>query len=168
MEHQTNEQEGLKIVRNFNAPKTLVFNAFENADAFAAWWGPVGMPVTVSSFDFQHGGKLHYKMQGNGQTMWGLFVFRNINRPDLLEFVSSFSDENGNVCPPPFPMDFPREVFNRLTLEENDGITTLTLSGHPINASPEQEAAYLAMIPNMAHGFSGTLDQLDAYLSKSK
>ncbi len=166
MEHQTNKKEGIKIVRDFNAPKALVFDAFATAEAFAEWWGPVGMPVTVLHFDFKQGGKVHYKMDGNGQTMWGVFKYKNIVRPDLVEFVSSFSDESGNICNSPFPIDFPLEIFNQLTLEENNGITTITLSGHPINATTEQEATYYSMLENMSQGFAGTFNQLEAYLTK--
>ncbi|MES2380923.1 MAG: SRPBCC domain-containing protein [Bacteroidota bacterium] len=166
MENQPDKKEGLKIVREFNAPKALVFDAFATAEAFAEWWGPVGMPVTVLHFDFKQGGKLHYKMEGNGQTMWGVFNYKNIIRPDSLAFVSSFSDESGNICNSPFPIDFPLEIFNQLTLEEKNGVTILTLSGHPINATPEQEATYNSMFENMSQGFAGTFNQLDAYLAK--
>lgn len=166
MTTQTERREGLKIVRIFNAPKTLVFDAFATAAAFAEWWGPVGMPVSVVHFDFTPGGKVHYKMVGAGQTMWGLFNYKNIVRPDLLSFVSSFSDESGNICKAPFPIDFPREILNEMTFEEHQRVTTITLSGHPINATPEQEATYYAMIDNMNQGFAGTLNQLEAYLSK--
>ncbi len=166
MELQTNKKEGLKIVRTFSAPKVLVFDAFATAEAFAEWWGPVGMPVSVLDFDFKQGGKVHYKMEGNGQTMWGVFNYKNIVRPDLLEFVSSFSDESGNICKSPFPIEFPLEIFNQLTLEENNGITTITLTGHPINATAEQEATYYSMIENMNQGFAGTFDQLETYLTK--
>ena len=164
--NQTVKKDGLTIVRDFKAPKTLVFEAFSKAEAFAEWWGPVGMPVTVLHFDFKQNGKLHYKMEGKGQTMWGVFIYRNIVYPDLIEFVNSFSDESGNICKAPFPIDFPYEIFNHLTLEENNGITTVTLSGHPINATPEQEATYYSMIENMSQGFNGTLNQLEAYLTK--
>ena len=166
MEHQTTKKEGLKIVRDFNAPKALVFDAFATAEAFAEWWGPIGMPITVLDFDFKQGGKVHYKMEGNGQTMWGIFNYHNIVKPDLLEFVSSFSDEGGNICKAPFPMEFPLEIFNQITLEENNGITTLTLSGHPINATSEQEATYYSMTANMSQGFAGTFNQLEAYINK--
>ncbi len=164
--NQTDKKEGLKIVRDFKAPKSLVFNAFSTAEAFAEWWGPAGMPITIIHFDFKQGGKAHYKMEGNGQTMWGVFRYHNIKNPDLIEFVSSFSDEDGNICKPPFPMEFPLELFNQLTLVENGGVTTITLSGYPINATPEQEATYYSMIANMSQGFSGTLNQLEAYLAK--
>ena len=117
--NQTVTKEGLKIVRDFKAPKALVFQAFSTKDAFAEWWGPVGMPITVLHFDFKQNGKLHYKMEGKGQTMWGIFIYRKIVNPDLIEFVNSFSDESGNICKAPFPIDFPYEIFNQLTLEEN-------------------------------------------------
>ena len=164
--NQTDKKDGLKIVRDFKAPKSLVFKAFSTAEAFAEWWGPVGMPITVLHFDFKPGGKLHYKMEGNGQTMWGIFIYRKIVNPDSIEFVNSFSDESGQICKAPFPMEFPREIFNQLTLEENNGITTATLTGYPINATPEQEATYYSMMANMSQGFEGTLNQLDVYLTK--
>lgn len=166
MENQTEKKQGLKIVRDFNAPKAVVFDAFATAEAFAEWWGPVGMPATVLHFDFKTGGKLHYKMEGNGQIMFGVFNYKNIIKPDLLEFVSSFSDEEGNICSSPFPIDFPLEIFNKLTLEEHNGITTITLSGHPVNATAEQEATYYSMFESMSQGFAGTFDQLEAYLTQ--
>ena len=161
-----NRKNGLKIVRDFKAPKELVFNAFATAEAFGEWWGPVGMPVTVKELDFTPGGKLLYKMEGHGQVMWGMFVYKTIQPYDLLEFVTSFSDEQGNICTSPFPMDFPLEIFNQLTLTESDGITTLTLQGHPINATEAQEATYASIMDNMNQGFKGTFGQLETYLQK--
>jgi uncharacterized protein YndB with AHSA1/START domain len=35
--NQTDKKDGLKIVRDFKAPKSLVFQAFSNAEAFAEW-----------------------------------------------------------------------------------------------------------------------------------
>ena len=165
MENQPNKKDGLRITRKFKAPKTLVFDAFASAEAFAAWWGPAGMPVSVINFDFRAGGKVHYKMEGHGQTMWGIFNYKNVTRPDLLEFISSFSDESGNTCKSPFPMDFPLEVFNQITLEEKEGVTTLTLTGHPVDATAEQEATYRSMFDGMQQGFAGTFDQLETYLN---
>jgi uncharacterized protein YndB with AHSA1/START domain len=161
-------KDGLKIVRAFNAPKALVFQAFANAKAFSEWWGPAGMPVTVKHFDFRKGGKTHYKMEGNGQVMWGVFNYGNIVEPDLIEFVSSFSDEGGNICKGPFPIDFPFEIFNQITLNEKNGITTLTLQGHPINATTEQIAVYHSIMQNMQEGFEGTFNQLEMYLAKDQ
>src|ERR1700750_2935401 len=164
MTDHTNKKPGLKIVRYFNAPKEVVFEAFANAEAMAEWWGPAGMPVTVKSFNFTPRGKFHYKMEGNGQVMWGLFKYIKITRPELVTFISSFSDEEGNVSKSPFLMDFPLEIFNELTLADHNGRTMLTLQGHPINATPGQEATYASITANMEEGFAGTFDQLERYL----
>ncbi|MES2690716.1 MAG: SRPBCC domain-containing protein [Bacteroidota bacterium] len=166
MTAHSNKKEGLKIVRHFNAPKALVFEAFSSAEAFAEWWGPTGMPVSVTHFDFRAGGKTHYKMEGNGHVMWGLFQYKNISSPDLIEFISSFSDEEGNVCKAPFPIEFPDKVFNRITLTEHKGVTTLALEGHPIDPTNEQEATYYSMTESMEQGFGGTFNQLEQYLLK--
>ncbi|MES3016387.1 MAG: SRPBCC domain-containing protein [Bacteroidota bacterium] len=157
-------EKGLKIVRHFNAPKEVVFEAFADPDALSEWWGPVGMSLEVNSLNFIPGGKFHYKMEGGGQVMWGLFVYGNINRYDLIEFISSFSDDKGNVCTSPFPMDFPLEIFNQITLTELNGRTTLTLQGHPINATAAQESTYSGIKENMQEGFAGTLDKLEKYI----
>ena len=160
----TKKKNELTIVREFSAPKDLVFGAFANAKALAEWWGPAGMPVTVVSFDFKPNGKFHYKMEGQGKVMWGLFVYRNILSPDLIEFVSSFSDEHGNIAKAPFEIDFPAEIFNKITFEEKNGITKITLQGHPLNATEAQETTYNTMHENMQQGFNGTFNQLEQYI----
>ncbi len=161
----TNKEE-FKIVREFKASKELVFNAFSNAEALAQWWGPKEMPIKVIKLDFRPKGIFHYKMEGNGNVMWGLFVYGKINKPDLIEFVNSFSNEKGEICKAPFDMAWPLEVFNRLTLAENNGLTTLTLAGHPINATEEEEKTYYAFTASMQQGFGSTFDQLDEYLRR--
>ncbi|MES2618455.1 MAG: SRPBCC domain-containing protein [Bacteroidota bacterium] len=160
------QKKQFSIVREFNASKQKVFNAFSTAEAMEQWWGPAGMNIIVSSFDFSPNGKFHYKMEAGDNVMWGLFVFKTIINPDVIEFVNSFSDEDGNIAKPPFDMDFPLEIFNRLTFEETNGITKVTLQGHPINATDNQEAVYHSITDSMIEGFGGTFDKLDAYLLK--
>lgn len=62
--NQTEKKEGLTIVRHFNAPKQVVFDAFANAEAMGEWWGPAGMDLTVKTFEFKPG--------GNFTTRWKL------------------------------------------------------------------------------------------------
>src|SRR4051812_15137541 len=92
----------LKIVREFNAPKDIVFDAFSTAEGMAEWWGPVGFTITVNQFNFEPNGILHYRMESDGMVIWGRFIYKKIQRPDLIEFIDSFSDESGAIKKAPF------------------------------------------------------------------
>jgi uncharacterized protein YndB with AHSA1/START domain len=66
----------------------------------------------------------------------------------------------------PMHATWPLEVLNTLTLSEQDGKTTLTLHGGPINATEEERKTFESGREGMRQGFTGTFDQLDAYLAK--
>jgi len=159
----------LVITRTLDAPRDLVFKAWTEPQHLAEWWGPAGMRLRVVKFDLQPGGIFHYAMVAqNGAEMFGRMAYREITPPERLVWVNSFADAEGNVAQSAyFPNnEFPLEILNVLTLTEQGGKTKLSLSGSPINATAEQEAFYLGMIPNMEQGFGGTFDKLVAYLAK--
>lgn len=156
------------ISYTFNAPKQLVFNAFSTVEALNEWWGPGNATNSVISLDFKPGGIFHYKMEAGGHVNYGRFIFGRIEPYDLLEFTNAFADEHANPVKAPFGFDFPLEVFNRVTFSESNGKTTITLSGGPINATPEQIKVYKELNSSMQQGFSATFSQLAEYLAKSK
>jgi len=159
--------EDLVITRNFRAGKQKVFDAWAKSENLQQWWGPKGFDTSVKAFELKRDGVFHYSIQaGNGQAMWGKFVYGNVNAPECIEYVSSFSDEEGNVTRAPFSTSWPLEISNTLTFSEADGITTLTLKGKPVNASPEEQETFMANVENIRHGFAGTLDQLEAFLAQ--
>jgi uncharacterized protein YndB with AHSA1/START domain len=100
-----------------------------------------------------------------GHEMWGRFVYRDITAPERLVYVSSFSDDSAGLTRAPFKDTFPLEILNTLTLSEQDGKTVLTLRGRPLNATAEEVATFIDMLPSMQQGFGGTFDQLAAYLA---
>ena len=57
-------------------------------------------------------------------------------------------------------------MLNTLTLEEENGLTTLTLVSEPWNATESEKSAFNSIYENMQQGFGGTLNQLEAYLKK--
>jgi len=156
------------VSHSFDAPKQLVFNAFSTAEALAEWWGPANASVGVVSLDFTPGGIFHYKMEGGGHVSYGRFVFGKIEPYDLLEFRSSFADEQATPVKAPFGFDFPLEVFNRITFSESEGKTTITLTGGPIDATDAQIKVYKDLTSSMQEGFAATFNQLRDYLAKSK
>jgi uncharacterized protein YndB with AHSA1/START domain len=159
--------EELVITRQFNAPRDVVFRAFTSADQLAQWWGPKGWEMQTCKLDLRPGGRFHYGMRmADGQTMWGRFVFREIDPPRRLVWVNSFSDENGGLTKPPFPMPWPPEIVNHVTFEEHGGKTTVTLRSSPIHATEAERETFSNGHSSMQQGFGGTFDQLDAHLSR--
>lgn len=167
-DHQTNGAPEFILAYEFDAPKELVFDAFGNAEALNEWWGPVETNNSVIRLDFRPGGIFHFKMEAGGNVNYGRFLFGRIEPHYLLEFTNAFADEHANVVRPPFDIPLPLEIFYRLVFAEHNGKTTITLSGKPVNGSPEEVEGFLAIGPNMQEGFGATFDELSRYLNKQK
>jgi uncharacterized protein YndB with AHSA1/START domain len=157
------------LTRVFNAPRAEVWKAFTEAGRLTQWWGPKGFTMEVAKLDLRPGGVFHYGMRSPaGHEMWGKFVYREIAPPERLVFVVSFTDAEGNIQRHPMSATWPLEVLNTMTLTEEDGKTTLHMSGVPINATEEEEKTFDAGRQSMQQGFKGTLDQLEEFLRKSE
>lgn len=150
----------------FDAPKKSVFNAFSNADALNAWWGPVECKNTVISLDFRPGGIFHYQMDNNGSIAYGRMLFVKIEPYDLLEINNAFADENANPVSAPFDIKIPKEIFYRFRFSEQNGKTTIHMTGEPVNATAEEIAGFQSISEGMEMGFGATFFKLARYLKK--
>ncbi|MGO4350041.1 SRPBCC domain-containing protein [Paenibacillus sp. MCAF9] len=159
--------KGVFLKREFNAPRELVYKVWTEPDHFGNWWGPQGFTIEVVKMEVRPNGMfIGCQKSPDGQhVMWGKFVYQEVQPPEKLIWVQSFSDENGNTIRAPFNPQWPLEILNILTLEEVEGKTILTLQGGPLNASDEEQAAYDAMAPMAVQGMEGTFEQLAKYLS---
>jgi uncharacterized protein YndB with AHSA1/START domain len=164
---QTNEQAKFNFTYEFDAPKELVFNAFGNAEALNEWWGPAETENSVISLDFRPGGTFHYKMINNGKASYGRFLFGRIQPCDLLEFTNSFADEHANIVKAPFDIELPLAIFYRLTFNEQNRKTILTMTGEPVNANETEIETFLSINASMQQGFGATFQQLSVYLDKN-
>ena len=146
----------------------LVWKAWTEQERLAKWWGPKGFTFLSGKLDLRPGGLFHYGMRSpDGQEMWGKFVYREVAPQERLVFVVSFSDKNGDTTRHPASATWPQEVLNTLTLTEQDGKTTVTIQGHPINATEEERKTFDAARGSMQQGFKGTMDQLAEFLAKA-
>lgn len=163
------ENNQLVLTRVFAAPRDLVFQAWTDPEHFGKWWGPKGFTLAVSKMDVRPGGMfLGSQKSPEGHEMWGKFVYQEVNAPEKLVFVQSFSDDQGNTVRAPFNPNWPLEIINILTLSEEDGKTSLTLRGGPHNATEEEQAVFEGMLPMLQQGFGGTFDQLADYLASQQ
>lgn len=155
----------LVIVREFNAPRQLVFDSFTKPEHLLQWWGPKGSTINILTANIKPGGTFHYQLTApDNSIMFGKFVYREIVSPEKVVFVSSFADKAGHVIPTPFPIKFPNEILNTWTLTEQNNKTTITLRGEPINGTEEEHEGFRNLFSSMEKGFGGTFDQLDEHL----
>ena len=158
------------ISRAFNAPREAVWEAWTKPEHLRQWFGPKGAKMLHATVDLRIGGVFHFCMtHPNGMEMWGRWVYRTIQRPDRLEFISSFSNADGEITPAPFQGldDFPPEIWTTVTFVEHAGKsrgTVVTVEGRPFNGTKAQRDFYAAFHGSMHQGWTGTMQQLAEFL----
>jgi uncharacterized protein YndB with AHSA1/START domain len=157
------------ISRVLNAPRDLVWQCFTDPQRMKQWWGPKGFKVIASKMDLRVGGTYHYGMKSpDGKPMWGLFTYREVVPQQRLVFVNSFSDEAGGITRHPMAPTWPLQMLSTFTFEDaGDGKTKFTVRWAPLNPTPEERATFDAGHASMTGGWSGTMEQLEAYLAKA-
>jgi len=169
-ENQKSVSKDFVISRVLNAPRDLVWQCFTDPERMKQWWGPKGAKILKSDMDLRVGGTYHYGMQmPDGKVMWGRMVYREIAPPEMLVFINSFSDEAGGLARHPLAPTWPLEMLSTFTFDDLGGDKTkFTVRWSPHNATPEERAAFDAGHASMTGGWSGTMDQFEAYLANSK
>jgi uncharacterized protein YndB with AHSA1/START domain len=156
------------ITRVFDAPRELVWKAWTERERLMQWFGPKGSTIRVAKMDLRPGGSFHYCMQSpDGKEMWGKFVYREIVAPERIVLVNSFSDAAGGLTRHPMSPTWPLEMLATTTFAEQAGKTMLTVKWKPLNATEEERKTFDSAHGGMQQGWSGTFEQLAAYLAKA-
>jgi len=164
-----NGDQSAKFVasRTFSSPREAVFRAFTEPDQMKQWWPPKGFTMLVSNMDLRPGGSYHYAMRApDGTEMWGKFVFREVVPPERLVLVNSFSDPYGGLTRHPMSATWPLQMLSVFRFDAQDGGTVFSVEWSPLDPTVDERATFDASHEGMAQGWSGTLDQLAAYLAK--
>jgi uncharacterized protein YndB with AHSA1/START domain len=106
-------------VREFDAPRELVFEAWTDPKHLAQWWGPDGFTTTTSAFDMRPGGMWRFVMHGpDGRDYENRITFDEVVRPERLVYHHGGGDDVE-------PVQFRTTV----TFEDIGGRTRLTMRG---------------------------------------
>ena len=163
------EQGEFVIMRVFDAPRELVWKAWTEEEPLKQWFGPAGFTLSVAKLNVVPGGVFHYCMRAaNGVEMWGKWVFREVAALERIVLVNTFSNKHGNPIRHPYVAEWPLEMLTATTFEDEGEATKLTIRWHPIDASPAEQKTFDSMHDAMTQGWTGTFDQLAAYLVKSR
>jgi uncharacterized protein YndB with AHSA1/START domain len=157
----------IKVTHTFNAPRELVFKVFTESEHLKNWWGPKGWTFEVSKSDFHPGGVFHYSQNpADGNKMWVKFVYHIISTPEKIVYSSFFSNEEGNTVRAPFDPNWPMEILNNITFNEDDGKTTIIMIVEPVSPTEKEIKTFHDSKEMAKEGYSGTYFQLDEYLKK--
>ena len=108
----------LKITRTFDAPRTLVFDAWTNPESEVGWWGPKDFSKLMQEIDLQVGGRHRLGMvspKGEKHVSGG--VYHEIVPPERLVMTEAWEDSRGMPG---------HETLVMINLVERNGKTEMT------------------------------------------
>jgi uncharacterized protein YndB with AHSA1/START domain len=103
------------MIREFNAPRELVFRAFTEPSLIAKWWGSRNSTTTVDKLEAKHGGLWRFvsrDAEGNEYAFRG--VYHEVNKPERIVYTFEFEGMPGHI------------ILETISLEEKDGKTIVT------------------------------------------
>jgi uncharacterized protein YndB with AHSA1/START domain len=137
------------ITREFDAPRTLLFEVWTSPQHLPRWMlGPEGWTMPICEVDLRPGGAYRFvwrKPHGAEMTITG--TYRDIHPPERLVFTESWGKE--------WP-----ETVNHLVFTETGGKTTVTQTIR----YPSKAARDAAMKTGMRDGTVRGYARLDEYL----
>jgi len=139
------------MVRVFDAPRTMVFDAFTKCELLKRWFGPRDFSLAVCEGDFRVGGSWRFVLRGpDGSEMGMRGVIREMVRPERLVHLETFDD-------------YPGESLVTTELVERAGKTTVT-----VTVQYESKQVRDAVVEHgMEHGAAETYDKLAEFLASA-
>ena len=138
----------IRMTREFDAPRDLVFEAHSSCEHLQNWWGPRRYEVAECDIDFRPGGKWRVVHKGPEDEHEFYGEYREIVPPEKIVWTFEWGGLPGHVS------------VETMTLEEHDGKTTLTATS--VYDTVEDRDGMLDS--GAADGAAETWDRLDEYL----
>lgn len=156
-----------KIVREFNAPRQLVFDAWTQVKHLNNWMFPMpGCQCDFVSANIVDGGNsLHKITMPNGNDMWLLTRYEEVVSPERLVFLQYFSNEMGDRLPMPHLPNWPKDMLATLHFEEIAvDRTKLTFLWEPRDATAEELSVFESTRSDHGKGWGAGMEQLHIYI----
>lgn len=161
-----NSVEPTIITRDYDAPLSLMFEAWTQAEHIQKWQ----VPFKGFSFEYLHadvkagGSSLHKMASPNGFEMYLLTKYEAITPPDTIVFRQYNANEAGEIIPSPNNPNWPRELRTTIKLEAlAENKTRLQLIWQPIAPSEAEIAVFEASRGEHHKGWGAGLEQLAEY-----
>jgi uncharacterized protein YndB with AHSA1/START domain len=154
LEVTTPSEREIAMTRVFDAPRSLVFDAWTKPNLVKRWLGVrEGWTLPVCEIDLTVGGSYRFVWRGpDGAEMGMGGVYREITPPDRLVSTEKFDD--------PW---YPGEALDTMVLVEEDGKTTVTVTV----LYESQEIRDAVLESGMTRGVAQSYDKLDEVLAST-
>ena len=142
----------IQVSRDFDAPRSLVFDAFTKPELVRRWLlGPPGWTMPVCEIDLRVGGSYRYvwRSEKDGSQMGIRGVFREVTPVERLVATERFDDAW-----------YPGEALDTTVFEEIRGHTRTTITV----LYESQEARDTARRSGMEYGMAAGYDRLETLL----
>lgn len=147
MVESVNPRPDMTIVRVFDAPRRLVWQAWTEPQHLARWWGPKDFTNPVCEVDARKNGGFRITMQGPSGTLYPMeAVYEEMIEPERLVWTTTVEHGEG--------VSF--ALRHIATFVERDGKTELTLLAFVLRSTPESADA----LGGMDEGWRQSLDRL--------
>ena len=88
----------IHIVREFDAPRDRVFEAFTKAELIEQWWGPHDTSMTVDKLEARTGGDWRFLIKDSDGAETGFRgTFREVTPPEKIELTFEWDGMPGYV-----------------------------------------------------------------------
>jgi uncharacterized protein YndB with AHSA1/START domain len=155
VKNSDNVQE-LTIIRIYDEPRKLVFNAWTDPSLLALWWGPDDFQNPICELDVRPNGRILIHMQApDGSIMPVKGMYHEVIEPERLVFTTGvFFNEEGIA-----------QVEEKKTVDfiEHNGKTKLVLHITVTKCGP----AFLEALNGMEPGWDQSLARMEAMIRKT-
>lgn len=167
LDENLRQTESFVINRSFNAPIETMFGMWTNPEHFSKWLAPTGFNMKFLRADIKEGQTSFYVMENDdGIKMYGTAEYTKIQKPHVISYKQSFTDENEKLSRHIFDPNWPATMLTTVTLtEEEDNHTRVTVVWTlEENATAQERETFLKGRPGMTQGWTGSFDKLEKYL----
>ncbi len=92
------EKNVLMVKRSFNAPLSLVWKAWTEAELLDKWWAPKPWTSETVYMEFKEGGyRLYAMVNPEGEKHWSRIDYETINLHKSFSGKDSFCDQKGTI-----------------------------------------------------------------------
>jgi uncharacterized protein YndB with AHSA1/START domain len=140
----------VKLTREFDAPRDLVFEAFSRPEHIRQWWGQAASSMVVDTMDFRPGGAWRFvEHAADGQAYGFHGEYRDIQRPERIVWTFEWEGLPGHVS------------TETMVFEDLGGRRTRIVGTTVFDSTEDRDGMVQS---GMEQGAAESYNRLDAYL----